>query len=80
MEERISRTAGNVYEKWDKDVWQVISNPKNKRYTTFIDFEELILSEKRDDVDIDIETVIENIRTIPLNNEEIFPKQFTKKQ
>ena len=79
MEERIPRTAGNVYEKWDKDVWQVI--PKTKRYTTFIDFENLTISETREDEgieDISIKEVIHNIRTMPLDNEETLCKQKKK--
>ena len=67
MEERISRTAGNVYEKADKDTWMLF--PREKKYTSFVDLMELTISDEDDDLDfenIDIHDVIKNIQTIDL--------------
>lgn len=65
MKERISRTAGNVYEKADKKIWMMF--PKEKKYTSFVDATELIISEKQEDSDFDgisISDVIEHVRKV----------------
>lgn len=62
MGEGISRTAGNVYEKADKDTWMIF--PKEKKYTSFLDVMDLtILSEEEDSnfEGLDIHQVIEEI-------------------
>lgn len=67
MEERIPRTAGNVYEKADKDIWMLF--PREKKYTSFVDVMDLIISDKEEDLDfedLDIQDVIKNIQTLDL--------------
>lgn len=67
MEERIPRTAGNVYEKADKDTWMLF--PREKKFTSFVDVMELTISDKEEDSDfegIDIHDVINNVQTLNL--------------
>ena len=44
MGESISRTAGNVYNKEDKDTWLVL--PKKKEYTSFVNVSKLTISQQ----------------------------------
>lgn len=70
MEERISRTAGNVYEKADKDTWKVF--PKKKKFTSFVDVMELIISDEDEGIDfenledVNVEELINEIQTMEL--------------
>lgn len=61
MEERIPRTARNVYEKADKDLWPFF--PVKKKYTTFVDIMDYTISneEDADFDDIDMHDVINDI-------------------
>lgn len=62
MEERISRTAWNVYEKQDRTARLLF--PK-KVYTSFVDVTKLIISDEEEDSeigDVPAETIIENIK------------------
>lgn len=63
MRESISRTAGNIYEKADKDTWMIF--PKEKKFTSFLDIMDLTISSKEEPSDfdgLDIHKVIEEIK------------------
>ncbi|MCI9418901.1 MAG: hypothetical protein HFG32_02655 [Eubacterium sp.] len=65
MGESISRTAGNVYNKEDKDTWLVL--PKKKEYTSFVNVSKLTISQQEEDIDpedIDFPALISKIRRL----------------
>lgn len=67
MEERISRTAGNMYEKIDKDTWMVFPTYEEKRYTSFVDASKITISEKNVNLDdIDMQVVLDYIMQMDL--------------
>lgn len=48
MKENISRTAGNVYEKMDKDNWMVVPRHSEIQRTSHLDVSKLVLFADRD--------------------------------
>ena len=67
-EERISRTAKNVYEKFDKATWQIL--PRKTEKYAMVDVMNLTISDEEEDPyldDIDINDVINNIENL-INN------------
>lgn len=68
MGEQISRTAGNVYDREDKDTWMIL--PKKKRYTSFVDVTKLTISRQEEDInpeEIDFEVLVKKIRETNIN-------------
>lgn len=71
MGEIISRTAGNVYNKLDKDLWLVM--PRKKEPYSFFDPFKYTVAQDEEDInleDIDFKKLIEKIRKMKVKIEE----------
>lgn len=63
-EDRISRTAGNVYQRGDAATWLIL--PRDSEPYASLDCNKLLIWEEEEEIDdtISMEEVIENIKTM----------------
>ncbi|MCM1235929.1 MAG: hypothetical protein NC489_38045 [Ruminococcus flavefaciens] len=72
MKENISRTAGNVYEKMDKDNWMIIPSYKEVLSTSHLNARKLALfpeDKRRPLTEVSDEDIMQVVKENMVNNE-----------